>query len=79
MSVTLSIHNYSPLELFEMRNPGVDGLPSLIKENVFQGHLWYDITVKTDFFRVAFIESAKDQKQKRSRVTWMQNISIYLV
>ena len=66
MSVTLSIHNYAPLELFEMSNPGVDGLPSLIKDNVGQGHLWDDITIKTDFVRVAFIESAKGQKQKRS-------------
>ena len=79
MSVTLSIHNYAPLELFEMRNPGVDGLPSLIKDNVGQGNLWNKITVKTNLFIVAFIESSKDQKQKRSILTWMHNIYIYLV
>ena len=65
MSVTLSIHNYAPLELFEVSNPGVDGLLSLIKDNVGQGHLWYDITVKTNLVREAFIKSAKDQKQKK--------------
>ena len=79
MSVTLYIHNYAPLELFEVSNPGVDGLLSLIKDNVGQGNLWNKITVKTNLVREAFIESAKSQKQKRSRVTWMQNISIYLV
>ena len=79
MSVTLSIHNYAPLELFEMSNPGVDGLPSLIKDNVGQGNLWNEITVKTNLVVVAFIESSKDQKQKRSILTWMQNIYIYLV
>ena len=79
MSVTLSIHNYAPLELFEMSNPRVDGIPSLVKDNVGQGNLWNKITVKTNLFIVAFIESSKDQKQKRSILTWMQNIYIYLV
>ena len=44
MVVTLDINTYGFLELFEVINPGVDGLTSLIKDNAGQGQLWDEIT-----------------------------------